>query len=117
MSNQSRDKSGHPTPTASGGDIGRTLKTAGYVTLAVILTIFLLRNSQSVEVDFVFASLEVPLFLVLLATLILGAVLALGASGLRRRRRRKVQSGKTGGKAERPEAAPTPQQPPGDPAP
>lgn len=56
------------------------------MTLAVVITIFLLRNSQSVEVDFVVASVDVPLFLVLLGTLILGAVLALGITGLRRHR-------------------------------
>ena len=84
------DPPGKPAGTASSGrDTARTLKTVGYVVLAVIVTIFLLRNAQSVEVDFVFASLEVPLFLVLLAALLLGAVLALGISGLRRRRKAK----------------------------
>lgn len=73
--------------SSSASDLGRSLKTAAYVAMAVVVTIFLLRNSQSVEVDFVFASVEVPLFLVLLATLILGAVLALGAQGLRHRKK------------------------------
>jgi uncharacterized integral membrane protein len=89
---ESQSKPGEPAQAPhSGTDRGRTAKTVGYVVLAVVVTIFLLRNAQSVEVDFVFASLEVPLFLVLLATLFLGAVLALGISGLRRRRKAKVK--------------------------
>jgi uncharacterized integral membrane protein len=77
-----------PSPAPSQrSDLGRSLKTAAYVAVAVVATIFLLRNSQSVEVDFVFTSVEVPLFLILLVTLLVGAVLALGAHGLRQRRK------------------------------
>ena len=76
-------------------DFARSLKTAAYVVVAVVTTIFLLRNSQSVDVDFVVTSVSVPLFLVLLITLILGAVLALGAQGLRSRRRgKRAQAGR-----------------------
>ena len=76
-------------------DFARSLKTAAYVVVAVVTTIFLLRNSQSVDVDFVVTSVSVPLFLVLLITLILGAVLALGAQGLRYRRRgKRAQAGR-----------------------
>ena len=101
---------GKPARTASSGrDTARTLKTVGYVVLAVIVTIFLLRNAQSVEVDFVFASLEVPLFLVLIAALLLGAVLALGISGLRRHR--KAKGKKSASKAKR--QPPTPEPPAG----
>jgi uncharacterized integral membrane protein len=114
--NESHQTPGKPPRAAgSGGDVGRTLKTVGYVTLAVVVTIFLLRNSQSVEVDFVFASLEVPLFLVLLAALILGAILALGVAGLRRRRRRKAIEKAPASK--RPEETPAKEPPPGDTAP
>ncbi len=73
-----------------GSDLQRNAKTAAWVFVAVITTIFLLRNAQSVEVDFVFTSVDMPLFIVLGATLILGAVLALGAQGLRHRRKTKA---------------------------
>lgn len=84
-------------------DLGRSLKTAAYVAVAVVATIFLLRNSQSVEVDFVFTSVEVPLFLVLLVTLLVGAVLALGAQGLRHRRKSRRSRSKP---AQRPKGQP-----------
>jgi uncharacterized integral membrane protein len=85
----------HPSNGSSrASDVGRSLKTAAYVAIAVVATIFLLRNSQSVEVDFVFTSVEVPLFLVLLATLIVGAVLALGAQGLRHRKKSRQRRSK-----------------------
>ena len=113
MASESQSHSGAPTPpgkpartASSGRDAARTLKTVGYVVLAVIATIFLLRNAQSVEVDFVFASLEVPLFLVLIAALLLGAVLALGISGLRRHR--KAKGKKAAAKAERRPPSPEP---------
>lgn len=70
-------------------DIGRNVRTIAYVALAVFVTIFLLRNAQTVEVDFVFGSVEVPMFVVLIVTLLLGAVLALGAQGLRHRSKAK----------------------------
>ena len=70
-------------------DIGRNVRTIAYVALAVFVTIFLLRNAQTVEVDFVLGSVEVPMFVVLIVTLMLGAVLALGAQGLRHRRKAK----------------------------
>jgi uncharacterized integral membrane protein len=109
VASESQSHPGAPNPPAkqasSGRDTARTLKTVGYVVLAVIVTIFLLRNAQSVEVDFVVASLEVPLFLVLLATLLLGAVLALGISGLRRHR--KAKGRKAGAKRQPPTPDPS----------
>lgn len=67
----------------------RSFKTGLYVVLAVITTIFLLRNSQSVEVDFVFASVWLPLYVVLAGALMLGAILGVGAMGMRSRRKTK----------------------------
>lgn len=53
-----------------------------YVAIAVITTIFLLSNSQSVEVNYLFGSAETPLFLALGIALVLGVLLTLGAVGI-----------------------------------
>jgi len=67
------------------------LKTLLYVVVAVITTVFLLINSQTVEVNFLFATAEVPLFVALAVALVLGVLLALGAVGMRKVRAAKVR--------------------------
>ncbi len=64
--------------------------------LVVLVGLLLLRNSESVPVDFVFFTAEVPLFVALGLTFALGALL--GASGVwftgRRRAKRAAQTAK-----------------------
>jgi uncharacterized integral membrane protein len=89
-----------PEPSAVTGrqpsrkpNVGRGLKTLLYVVVAVITTAFLLINSQTVEVNFLFATVEVPLFVALAVALVLGVLLALGAVGMRKVRSAKVRRG------------------------
>ena len=59
--------------------------------LAVVVTVFLLSNAQSVEVSFVVTSVEMPLWIVLGVAVLLGAALAAGLIGLRSRRRSRAR--------------------------
>ncbi|MGI8709706.1 MAG: lipopolysaccharide assembly protein LapA domain-containing protein [Acidimicrobiales bacterium] len=63
------------------GDIARLVPAA---ILLVILVLFVVANTQKVEVDFLFADTEAPLIVVLLATAVVGAVLV-GLVKFRRR--------------------------------
>ncbi len=47
-----------------------------WLVLAILTALLLLRNSQTVEVDLLFGTLDVPLFVALGLALILGALLA-----------------------------------------
>ncbi len=59
---------------------------AGIVGIAAI--IFALQNSEEAQVDFLFFSATVPLSVVIIISLILGAILGWFVGYLRRRRRR-----------------------------
>lgn len=76
-----------PKPSRAAG-LGRGVRTVVYIAIAVITTIFLLSNSQSVEVNFIFGTAQTPLFLALGVALILGALLALGGVGIYKVRHR-----------------------------
>jgi uncharacterized integral membrane protein len=83
-----------PAAPATGGrtrsaTVLRSVRTTAWVVLAVLTTVFLLGNSQTVEVNFLLATVQTPLFVALSVALILGIVLALGAVGLRRVRTRR----------------------------
>lgn len=72
-------------PKASvGQSIGRSIKTLLYIVVAVVTTIFLLANTQSVEVNYIFGTVESPLFLALGIAVILGVLLTLGAVAIRK---------------------------------
>lgn len=70
------------TKAPKSGSVGRTIRTVIYVVIAVITTIFLVSNSQTVEVNYIFGTAQTPLFLALGIALILGVLLTLGAFGI-----------------------------------
>ena len=55
-----------------------------FVTAGVLLAIFVIQNSQDVQVEFLFTSTETPLFLALLLAGALGAVIGWAAPRVRR---------------------------------
>ena len=77
--------SGGPTP-ASGGSRVRLYVAIGAVILAAI---FILQNSQEVEVKFFFSTSQTPLIFALLFAAVLGFVIGLGLPRFRSPRRDK----------------------------
>lgn len=69
-------------------------KVTGWVVVAVVTGLFLFRNSNTVEVDLVFSSVEMPLFVALLIAVVLGAVLGSGLMMLRARAKSKAATAK-----------------------
>jgi uncharacterized integral membrane protein len=67
-----------------GRDNRDTAKLVAIVVLVVVLAAFVIANTESVEVSFVFADFDVPLIFVLIITAILGAII--DRLWLRRRR-------------------------------
>lgn len=67
--------------------VGRGIRTVLLIAVTVFATVFLLANSKSVEVNYLFGSAETPLFVALAVALILGALITLMAVGLRKMRR------------------------------
>ena len=63
---------------------GRGLKFWLLVVAGVLLTIFVIQNSQDVTVDFLFTTTDTPLFLALLLAGLLGAVIGWAAPRVRR---------------------------------
>ena len=57
----------------SGGDVARL---APPIILGVALIAFALANTEKTEIDFLFTTMEAPLILVLLATAVVGAIIA-----------------------------------------
>lgn len=55
------------------GDIARLVPVA---VLLVILVLFVVANTQKVKIDFLFTETKLPLIIVLLATAVVGAVMA-----------------------------------------
>jgi uncharacterized integral membrane protein len=55
----------------------RILRLVVFAAVAVIATLFVLRNWNDVNVDFVFGDVDVPLALVMIGGVVVGAVLAL----------------------------------------
>jgi uncharacterized integral membrane protein len=81
-----------PPPAApsrsTGKTIGRTLALALLIFVTVILALFVVFNTQTVDVSLVFTDVEAPLVLALLIAAVLGGLLvALAGAVLRARRR------------------------------
>jgi uncharacterized integral membrane protein len=76
-------------PALSGRSRPDTLRLAAAAVLVILLTLFVLMNTDKTRVDFVVTDTELPLFIVLLGTAITGAVIShLGLYVWRRRRAR-----------------------------
>lgn len=67
--------------------MGRGIKTVLLIAVSVIATVFLLSNSQTVEVNYLFGTAETPLFLALAIAMILGALIAFAVVGFSKVRR------------------------------
>lgn len=67
------DEVAQPSSGSRAGDVVRALPA---LVLAVVVVVFALANTQKTEVDFVVADTRAPLFLVLLATAMVGALIA-----------------------------------------
>jgi uncharacterized integral membrane protein len=61
-------------------------RTAGFVILAVFITLFAVLNLESVEVNWIFGSGQVPLIVVIVVSLLVGIVLTYLAERRARRR-------------------------------
>lgn len=66
-------------------DSRNTIRIVAALILVALLVAFVVDNTESVEVGFVFTDGEVPLIVVLIATAIIGALLDRIASWVRRR--------------------------------
>ncbi|WP_029434054.1 lipopolysaccharide assembly LapA domain-containing protein [Blastococcus sp. URHD0036] len=72
----------------TGKTIGRTLALALLLFVTVVLVLFVVFNTQSVDISLVFADVNAPLILALLIAAVLGALVSgLAAAVLRTRRR------------------------------
>lgn len=73
MSSTSRPSSGGSTkPKRSKGDVART---ALWVVLAILITLFAVLNLKSVKVDWIFGSSSAPLIIVIVISVLFGVVL------------------------------------------
>jgi uncharacterized integral membrane protein len=78
-----------PAPTRSTGKtIGRTLALALLVFVTVILVLFAVFNTQTVDISLVFTDVEAPLVLALVIAAGLGGLLVAFAGAVLRARRR-----------------------------
>ena len=80
-----------PATTSSrstGKTIGRTLALALLIFVTVILVLFVVFNTQTVDISLVFADVEAPLVLALLIAAVLGGLVAALAGAVMRARRR-----------------------------
>ena len=77
-----------PAPARhTGRTIGRTLAAALLVAVTVLLVLFVMFNTQTVDISLVFTDIEAPLVLALLVAAALGGLVVAFASLLRRARR------------------------------
>jgi uncharacterized integral membrane protein len=77
-----------PRSRHAGRTIGRTLALALLVFVTVVLVLFVVFNTQTVDISLVFADVRAPLVLALLIAAVLGALLvALAGAALRARRK------------------------------
>ena len=77
-----------PARRHTGRAIGRTLAAALLIFVTVILVLFVMFNTQTVDISLVFADVEAPLVLALVIAAVLGGlVVALLGAVLRARRR------------------------------
>jgi uncharacterized integral membrane protein len=77
-----------PATRSTGRTIGRTLALALLVFVTVILALFVVFNTQTVDISLVFADVEAPLVLALLIAAVLGGLFAALAGAVLRARRR-----------------------------
>ncbi len=63
-------------------------RTWGLVVLAALTAVFAVLNLETVAVDWIFGTAHVPLIVVIVVSLLVGAVLLYGAERLASRRRR-----------------------------
>jgi uncharacterized integral membrane protein len=78
------------TPSKAGQaarQVGRGVRAVLLIAITVLATIFLLSNSQSVEVNYLFGTAQTPLFVALGLAMILGVLLTLAVVGILRVRR------------------------------
>ncbi|HEY8304184.1 MAG TPA: lipopolysaccharide assembly protein LapA domain-containing protein [Solirubrobacteraceae bacterium] len=75
-----------PTPEHP-RDRRQTARTAGVVVLAVLMTLFAVLNVKDVEVNWIFGTIETPLIIVIVVSLLVGILLTHFAE-LRSRRKR-----------------------------
>jgi uncharacterized integral membrane protein len=75
-----------PVQKKRSNDRGWRIYAAGAV--AVLVLVFVIQNSQKVEVDFVFANTSTPLFFVIVISVALGALIGWLFPHVRRDRRR-----------------------------
>jgi uncharacterized integral membrane protein len=80
-----------PSDSASPQSEGRRLGGAAIASLTgvALLVIFMIQNTESVRLDFLFWSFTWPLWLLTIASALLGALVWFGLGVLRRHRRRK----------------------------
>jgi uncharacterized integral membrane protein len=75
-------------PRHAGRAVGRTLAVALLVFVTVVLVLFVMFNTQTVDISLVFTDVDAPLVLALLIAAVLGGLLvALAGTTLRARRR------------------------------
>ncbi|MBW8765488.1 MAG: DUF1049 domain-containing protein [Geodermatophilales bacterium] len=79
-----------PTPPArhTGRTIGRTLALALLIAVTVVLVLFVVSNTQTVDIDLVFGTVTAPLVLALASAAVLGGLVVALAGATRRARRR-----------------------------
>jgi putative membrane protein len=66
----------------------RTWRFYAGIAVAIVALVFIFQNSQKVQVDFIFATAETPLFFILIITFALGALAGWLLPHVRRGRRR-----------------------------
>ena len=81
-----------PAPTegkkqASKRNTRETVRTAGLVVLAILITLFAVLNTKDVKVNWVFGSGKAPLIIVIVISLLVGIVLTYAADRRPRKRR------------------------------
>ena len=79
---------GQRAPRHTGRTIGRTLAVALLVFVTVVLVLFVMFNTQTVDISLVFGNVDAPLVLALVIAAALGGLLV-WLAGLMRRARRK----------------------------
>jgi uncharacterized integral membrane protein len=82
------DQARAPRTRHAGRTIGRTLALALLLFVTVLLVLFVMFNTQTVDISLVFADVRAPLVLALLIAAGLGGLLVALAGAVRRARRR-----------------------------
>ncbi|MCF6733641.1 LapA family protein [Blastococcus sp. KM273129] len=85
-----RPATGEPGPTSrsTAKAVGRTTALALLLFVTVVLVLFVVFNTQTVDISLVFGNVDAPLVLALLIAAVLGALMAALAQAVLRARRR-----------------------------